>query len=357
MKINIISSSLFPCNPNWYGSEVQNAYLADELGKLGHKVTLFATPQSIKGSYELKLIPSSYGKVSIEHETVVYEDKEYRKILLDSDYLIDCSASCYTSEQLYWWHREILYKDLVLVYFRNGVAFNAPRYCNRFIHGVALSKFARNIAIKTWGIPPDKIHYIYYGIDTNLYAYSDKKEDYILYLGRPHWHKGIQRIIMIAEKMPNERFFFAWRALTDEHKRYEKLYKKIVKQKGLRNVEFIELPPPPRHCKAKIELYQRAKAFITPLSLRPFYGEAFGLTIVEAMSCGTPVIGANHSSHVELIQNGANGFRCSSVKDFINVIKRIHEVEPRACRKTVEERFTIQRMANNYLQLYEELKC
>jgi len=356
MNISVISSSLYPCDPNWYGSEVMNAFLANELGKLGHKVTLFAVPQSMSGEYDLKLIPSSYGMVSPDYEAAVYELGEYRNILLDSDYVIDCSASCYVSEQLYWWHRDVLYKDLVLVYFRNGLAFNVPRHCNRLIHGIALSKYARNVAINQWQLPPEKIHYIYYGIDTNLYAYYDEKEDYILYLGRPHWHKGIHRIIQIAERMP-ERFILAWRALIDEHKKYEELYKKIVKRKGLRNVEFIELPPPPRHAKAKIELYQRAKAFITPLSLKPFYGEAFGLTIMEAMSCGTPVIGANHSSHVELIQNGLNGFRCSSVKDFINAIKRIHEVEPRVCRKTVEERFTIQRMANNYLQLYEKLKC
>jgi len=224
MRIAVVSSSAFPASPNFYGSEVMNAVLADKLGEMGHKVTLFATPKTIEGKYRLRLIPTAHGKANFFVESLVYEDEENREILLNSDYVIDASATCYTTESLYQRHRDVLYKDLVAVYFRNGTAFNSPRPpAHRHVHGIALSKIAREIAIKQWGIPEDKIHYIYYGVDMDLYAFKKDKEDYVLYLGRPHWHKGLHRLLTIAKKVPDQRFILAWRALTDEHKRYEKI--------------------------------------------------------------------------------------------------------------------------------------
>jgi len=352
VKICVVSSSIFPASPENYGSEVMAAILADELGKK-HDVTLFATPRSMKGRYDLKLIPLTYGKVSYWAERLVYEDPDYRQILLDSDFVIDMSATNYTSEALYFWERDRLYKDIVPVYFRNGTAFGSPRYpANMFLHGVALSKFAREVAIGQWGIPEEKMHYVYYGIDTDVYSFCKDKEDYILYIGRPHWHKGVHRILMLAKKLPNEKFVLAWRASTEEHKRFEKFFKHIVKWKGLKNVIFYELPEG-NQLKEKVRLYQKAKAFITPHDKK--YAEAFGLTLAEAMSCGTPVITSRHGSAPEVVEHGVTGFCCEELDEYVEAIKRIDEIGPRVCRKRVEEKFSKEVMAENYLKLYEEV--
>jgi len=355
LRIAVISSSLFPCNPESYGSEVQNYYLANNLAGMGHEVTLYAVPQSLHGRAKLRLIPCTYGRVSYEAESKPYEDPEYRELLFQCDLIIDWSATNYVSESFYWWERDRLYRDLVLVYARNGMAFNSPRFpANQFLHGVALSECARTCAIKEWGIPDRLMHVIPYGVDTDIYRFQKNKSDYILYLGRPHYQKGCHRLLMLAERLPDEKFMLAWRTHTDEHKRYEQMFKHIVKWKDLKNVEFHELPRGEEQAE-KVRLYQRAKAFITPHDKR--YREAFGLTLVEAMSCGTPCITSNHGSAPEVVENDVTGFLCESLDEYSEAIKNVDRIDSKACRERVLTWFSKEAMAQNYGKLYGELKA
>jgi glycosyltransferase involved in cell wall biosynthesis len=85
------------------------------------------------------------------------------------------------------------------------------------------------------------------------------------------------------------------------------------------------------------------------------FDEPFGLSVVEALACGTPVIASNRGSMAELIDPGVTGFLVDSVDAAVDAIGRIGEIDRAACRAAVSARFTVDRMADRYLDLYRSL--
>jgi glycosyltransferase involved in cell wall biosynthesis len=94
-----------------------------------------------------------------------------------------------------------------------------------------------------------------------------------------------------------------------------------------------------------------AYALIHPIN----FNEPFGLSIVEAMACGTPVLACNRGSMPEIIQNGINGFLVSSVEEMADRIKDITHISREDCRKTVECRFTQEKMVKEYIEVYKAI--
>jgi glycosyltransferase involved in cell wall biosynthesis len=85
------------------------------------------------------------------------------------------------------------------------------------------------------------------------------------------------------------------------------------------------------------------------------FDEPFGLSVVEALACGTPVIASNRGSMPELVDPGVTGFLVDSVDAAVDAIGRIGEIDRAACRAAVSERFSVDRMADRYLDLYRSL--
>ena len=85
------------------------------------------------------------------------------------------------------------------------------------------------------------------------------------------------------------------------------------------------------------------------------FDEPFGLSVVEALACGTPVIACNRGSMPELIDDSVTGFLVNNVDEAVSAISRIGEIDRAACRAAVAERFTVERMADRYLDLYRSL--
>ncbi len=85
------------------------------------------------------------------------------------------------------------------------------------------------------------------------------------------------------------------------------------------------------------------------------FDEPFGLSVIEAMACGTPVIANRRGSMLELIEHGRTGFLVDSVEEAVEAIHRVEEIDRRHCRQAVAERFTVDRMADEYLALYNEI--
>ena len=85
------------------------------------------------------------------------------------------------------------------------------------------------------------------------------------------------------------------------------------------------------------------------------FDEPFGLSVVEAMACGTPVIAYRRGSMPELIEHGVTGFLVDTFDEAVAAIERLGEIDRQACRRAVEDRFTVDRMANEYLALYRRI--
>ena len=85
------------------------------------------------------------------------------------------------------------------------------------------------------------------------------------------------------------------------------------------------------------------------------FDEPFGLSVVEALACGTPVIASNRGSMPELIDHGVTGFLVDSVDAAVEAIDRVGEIDRAACRAAVAARFTVDRMADRYLDLYRSV--
>ncbi len=98
-------------------------------------------------------------------------------------------------------------------------------------------------------------------------------------------------------------------------------------------------------------LLGKARALLHPIN----FDEPFGLSVIESMACGTPVIAINRGSMPEIIEDGKNGYLVSSTNEAVNAVYLINEIDRTYCRKTVENRFTVNCMVENYINAYEEI--
>ncbi|MDP3985667.1 MAG: glycosyltransferase, partial [bacterium] len=181
---------------------------------------------------------------------------------------------------------------------------------------------------------------IYHGIDTNVYAYHNKPDEYVLYLGRITYEKGVHHAIAAA-KAAGISIIIAGVSYTQEGYWSEYIEPHIngttVQYVGQANLE------------KKLALLKHAKALLFPT----LYDEAFGLVMIEAMSCGTPVIGFASGAVPEVVQDGESGFVVKNEKQMAEAIKKIQKISRETTRKRVENFFSIERMTRGYEHVFE----
>ena len=100
-----------------------------------------------------------------------------------------------------------------------------------------------------------------------------------------------------------------------------------------------------------MKFLSEAKALLFPIE----WDEPFGMSVIEALACGTPVIAMNRGAMPEIIEHGVTGFLANSEEEFTEYMNRIDEIHPAACRRSVEEKFSADAMAANYIKRYKEV--
>ncbi len=211
------------------------------------------------------------------------------------------------------------------------------------------SRVAKKLAKKT------KIHkVIHHGINTDLFTFEKEKEDYLLWIGRlskakdNHGNfmdpKGVRWAIKLAEET-NSKLLMGG-AVEDLD-----FFKKDVKPhltdriKWVTSISFEQ----PLKRKEVAELMKKARTFL-------MMSEIFGLTVIEAQSCGTPVIGFKREVPSALIIDGSTGFVVEkNIKALKKALNNIDKIKPENCRKHVEENFSQKKMVEDYEDLYREL--
>ena len=101
----------------------------------------------------------------------------------------------------------------------------------------------------------------------------------------------------------------------------------------------------------KVDLLGSARAMVFPIR----WPEPFGLVMVEAMACGTPVVTTGRGAAPELVDDGVTGFRRDTTDDLVAAISRVGEIEPAACRSRVEEHFSAEAMVRGYEAVFESV--
>ncbi len=181
---------------------------------------------------------------------------------------------------------------------------------------------------------------IHHGIDLNNFTFEPNAAEYLLFFGRIHPDKGAKEAIAIARA--------AGRKLIMAGIIQDKSYYDFEVEPHLgKDVEYVGSVGP----KQRDALLGKAYALLHPIS----FNEPFGLSVVEAMSCGTPVIAFNLGSMPELIRPGLNGFLVTNVEEAAAAVNEIPRIDRAACRKFVEEHFSTERMVDDYLKVYEQI--
>jgi glycosyltransferase involved in cell wall biosynthesis len=103
--------------------------------------------------------------------------------------------------------------------------------------------------------------------------------------------------------------------------------------------------------KDKDDLLGNARALLFPID----WPEPFGLVLIEALACGTPVVAFRRGAVPEVLADGETGFVVDTVEEAVRAVARVPELSRRACRRAFEQRFTAGRMAEDYLAVYRRL--
>ena len=101
--------------------------------------------------------------------------------------------------------------------------------------------------------------------------------------------------------------------------------------------------------KQKMKFISEAKALLFPIT----WEEPFGMAVIEALACGTPVVAMKRGAMPEIIEHGVNGFLANDENEFEAYMARVGEIDPAACRESVEEKFSGKRMAEKYIERYK----
>ncbi len=186
--------------------------------------------------------------------------------------------------------------------------------------------------------PAPKVNYlanVYNGVDLKEFEFCEKPKDYFLFISAIGEHKNPKEAILAA-KRTNSKLILAGGKKREPY--FSKEIKPLIDGEQIKYIGEVS-------GKKRINLYKNAKALLFPIK----WQEPFGLVMIEAMACGTPVIGFNNASVPEVVEDGKTGFVVDpSVKGLIQGIKKIDLIDRKNCRKLVEEKFSLERMINGY---------
>ena len=338
MKIAQVAPLAEAVPPKLYGgTERVVAYLTDALVELGHEVTLFASGDSATKAKlspiwprALRLDPDvkdCFVPMFMELETVARRAHEFDVIHSHLDYFGYPLLRRLGTPSVTTLHGRLDLPELPALYDLCGD-----------IPVVSISNSQR--------VPLPHANYVatvLHGLPKNLLSQDAGSGGYLAFLGRISPEKAPDAAIRIAAKSGLPLKIAAKVDRVDE----EYFKTEIEPLLPLGDVEFIgEIRED-----QKQEFLGNAAGLLFPIAWR----EPFGLVMIEAMACGTPVVAFENGSVPEVLEHGVTGYIVHNEEEAIRAVARIGDLDRRRIRREFERRFTAQRMAQNYLKLYSQL--
>jgi glycosyltransferase involved in cell wall biosynthesis len=333
MRIAMLAPISWRTPPRHYGPwELVTSLLTEALVARGVDVILFATRDSITAGTLAGVCPAPYSEdPAIEakvwemlHVAHVFERaSEFDLIHNQADFV------------------PLAFSRLVATPVVTTIhGFSSERILPAFkayedrVHYVAISDSDRHADLRYAAT-------IHHGIRLEDFPFEPDGGDDLLFFGRIHPDKGAAEAIEVARRT-GRRLVIA--GIIQDQDYYNK---QVAPAVDGRNVIYRG----PVGGEARTTALGSARALLHLVN----FDEPFGLSVVEALACGTPVIAANRGSMPELIDHGVTGFLVNSVDEAADAIGRIGDLDRAACRAAVAARFTVDRMADRYLDLYQLL--
>ena len=326
--------------PKLYGgTERVVSYLTEELVRQGHDVTLFASGDSVTRARlvaacdrSLRLDNRCVDQVShhlLLLERVFQRAERFDVIHFHVDYLHFPLSRRQPYAQLTTLHGRLDIPDLVPLYEEFD---DMPL--------VSISNAQRDpLSWANWAGT------VYHGLPENLYRGRTDPGTYLAFLGRVSPEKRVDRTIEIA-KRTGIPLKIAAKIDPTNQEYYEREIVPLLDDAGP-EIEFVgEIGEAQKN-----EFLGHAYALLFPID----WPEPFGLVMIEAMACGTPVIAYRNGSVPEVLEDGVTGFIVNGMQGAIAAVGRVPEISRDRCRKVFEERFSARRMAHDYVRVYEQL--
>jgi glycosyltransferase involved in cell wall biosynthesis len=336
MRIAQIAPPWFAVPPLRYGGiEWVVALLADGLADRGHDVTLFASGGSKTRAKLVTVFDDPPGGehigeafYDVVHASTAYLDADEFDLIHDHSGLIGPAIGAHVGKPV--------------VHTLHGPFTDEAKRVYTLLSGriwyVAISQAQRAFC-------PDLSYVgtVHNGIDLDRYPFRSEKDDFLLFLGRINREKGPEIAVEVAHRTKRKLVMAIKMA-----EKPEEIYWKEKVEPLLDGSEEIlgEIT-----VEEKADLLARASAVLFPIQ----WPEPFGLVMTEAMATGTPVISFPYGAAPEVIVDGVTGFLVSSVDEMCAAVERVGEIDPDACRRHVEARFSDDAMVAGYLAAFDRL--
>jgi len=333
MHIAMLSPIAWRTPPRHYGPwENVASLLTEGLVSCGHDVTLFATADSQTSGTLHAISPQGYE-----------EDRSMIPKVWECLHISELfeHADMYDIVHNHFDYLPLTYTGLTTTPVVTTIhGFSSPgilpvyKKYNRRVVYVSISDADRSPDL-------DYIKTIHHGIDIRQFDFQRDAGAYLLFFGRIHDEKGAREAIDIARACKKKLIL----AGIIQDQAYYNRY--VAPHIDNDNVMYTgSVGPAERN-----RLLGNALALLHPIQ----FDEPFGLSVIESMACGTPVIAFNRGSMPELIENSKSGFLVDNADEAVETVAKIGDIDRSYCRRRVERNFTTDRMVDDYVQVYETI--
>ena len=338
MRVALVSPLHESVPPRLYGgTERVVAYLADELVALGHEVTLYATGDS---HTRARLRPMTPRGLRLDPEV---HDPQAHHVAMVARVAEDADAFDVVHFHLDYVHfpvvRSAHLRALTTQHGRLDIPDLQPLFDE--FGDMALASISdaqrRPLACAHW------VGTVHHGLPPGSLAPGDGSGGYLAFLGRVSPEKGLDRAIRIARRAGLPLRIAAKIEKLDQPY-YETVIRPMLDEPGIEFVGEIRQAE-------KAGFLGNAVALLFPIA----WPEPFGLVQIEAMACGTPVVAFRHGSVPEIVEPGVTGAIVDDEDAAVDAIAAVVALDRGRIRSRFEERFSAERMARDYVSLYESL--